>query len=356
MASYKNLILGCSLGAGTLLILISTQLSNTIISIQNGTNTQKTIEANMAPIADAGKDKKVNEGATVILDGTNSHDQDNGTITSYLWKQTSGIPVVLNESRTPTSTIVAPHVLRDTNFIFELMVKDDRNATSTSTVNVYVKHINHTPIAKNQTILLDEDTPSHIILTATDYNVNDTLNYSILTKPAHGTLSGIAPNLIYKPNRNYSGKDSFTFKIDDGHGISNSNSIGKVSLTIAPANEPPVVINGSSEVSVYQNKPMNITLAGKDPNNDSLSFFLVKKPSLGNTSKIRSLNKTSSMVTYTPNPHSYGQDVLTFKANDGNLNSTNTASVIMKLKPWKLPSHRPVAVDQYLHNKTLQRR
>ena len=93
---------------------------------------------------------------------------------------------------------------------------------------------------------------------------------------------------------------------------------------------------------------MNITLAGKDPNNDSLSFFLVKKPSLGNTSKIRSLNKTSSMVTYTPNPHSYGQDVLTFKANDGNLNSTNTASVIMKLKPWKLPSHRPVAVDQYL--------
>ena len=41
MAIYKNLIVGCSLGAGTLLLLISTQLSNTIIPTQNVTSTQE---------------------------------------------------------------------------------------------------------------------------------------------------------------------------------------------------------------------------------------------------------------------------------------------------------------------------
>ena len=41
MAIYKNLIVGCSLGVVTLLILISTQLSNTIIPTRNVTSTQE---------------------------------------------------------------------------------------------------------------------------------------------------------------------------------------------------------------------------------------------------------------------------------------------------------------------------
>ena len=41
MAIYKNLIVGCSLGVVTLLILISTQLPNTIIPTRNVTSTQE---------------------------------------------------------------------------------------------------------------------------------------------------------------------------------------------------------------------------------------------------------------------------------------------------------------------------
>lgn len=46
------------------------------------------------------------------------------------------------------------------------------------------------------------------------------LSYHILTPPTNGTLSGMAPNLIYTPNNNFSGTDSFTFLVNNG--ITNS--------------------------------------------------------------------------------------------------------------------------------------
>src|SRR5207249_1712260 len=44
----------------------------------------------------------------------------------------------------------------------------------------------------------------------------DLLTYSVVASPAHGTLTGIAPALIYSPDAQYSGTDSFTFKVNDG--------------------------------------------------------------------------------------------------------------------------------------------
>ena len=37
-----------------------------------------------------------------------------------------------------------------------------------------------------------------------------------VTPPGSGTLRGTAPNVIYSPAANYSGSDSFTFKVNDG--------------------------------------------------------------------------------------------------------------------------------------------
>ena len=37
-----------------------------------------------------------------------------------------------------------------------------------------------------------------------------------IAPPAHGTLSGTAPNVTYTPATNYAGSDSFTFKANDG--------------------------------------------------------------------------------------------------------------------------------------------
>jgi hypothetical protein len=76
------------------------------------------------------------------------------------------------------------------------------------------------------------------------------LTYNVLTNPAHGTLSGTPPNLVYTPNPLYLGNDSFTFLVTDEGGFA---STGTINLTttwdLAPANIVVVtVIDDPTEV------------------------------------------------------------------------------------------------------------
>ncbi|MBW2059720.1 MAG: hypothetical protein JRJ26_19715, partial [Deltaproteobacteria bacterium] len=64
---------------------------------------------NVPPTADAGPDQTVNEGATVVLDGSGSSDSDDG-IASYLWEQIGGTPVTLSDPATARPTFVTPPV------------------------------------------------------------------------------------------------------------------------------------------------------------------------------------------------------------------------------------------------------
>jgi hypothetical protein len=58
------------------------------------------------------------------------------------------------------------------------------------------------------------------------------LTYTVVTNPAHGTLTGTAPNLTYTPTTGYTGADSFTFKANDGKVDSN---VATVSITVEAA-------------------------------------------------------------------------------------------------------------------------
>jgi len=84
------------------------------------------------------------------------------------------------------------------------------------------------PVSNNQSVAVIKNTAKAITLTAIDPN-NDPLTYSIVTPPAHGTLTGTAPNLTYNPDAGYLGPDSFTFKTNDGTFDSN---IATVSITV----------------------------------------------------------------------------------------------------------------------------
>jgi hypothetical protein len=74
-------------------------------------------------------------------------------------------------------------------------------------------------------VTVSHNTTSPITLSATG---NGTLVYGVLSSPAHGTLSGTAPNLTYTSTPGYSGADSFTFNANNG----TDSNIATVSITV----------------------------------------------------------------------------------------------------------------------------
>ena len=195
---------------------------------------------------------------------------------------------------------------------FTYRAYDGKDYSNNAKVSITIT--NTAPVSNNQLVTTDEDTAKSIILTATDAE-NDPLTYSIVKSPTHGSLSGTAPNLTYTPVSNYNGKESFTFKTNDGKANSN---VATVTITVNPVNDAPV--SNNQLVTTNQNATKAITLTAKDVDGNTLTYSIVAYPTNG------TLSGTPPNVTYIPNANYNGIDSFTFKANDGILDS-NIATV-----------------------------
>lgn len=75
---------------------------------------------------------------------------------------------------------------------------------------------NNTPFATAQSVNVNYNTATAVTLDGTDDDGDTIVSYTIVSAPANGSLSGTAPNLTYTPDINYTGNDSFTFRVNDG--------------------------------------------------------------------------------------------------------------------------------------------
>ena len=120
---------------------------------------------------------------------------------------------------------------------FTFKVNDGDLDSATATVSINVTAVNDAPVAEDQSVATSEDTPVSVTLTGSDVE-GSALSFTVLSGPAHGTLSGTAPNLTYTPNANDNGTDSFTFKVNDG---ALDSAPATVSITVTPVNDAPIV-------------------------------------------------------------------------------------------------------------------
>jgi len=171
--------------------------------------------------------------------------------------------------------------------------------------------VNTPPAADPLVVGTDEDTAVAVTLTGSDGDGDD-LTYTVAAGPAHGTLSGTAPDLTYTPAADFYGSDGFTFSVSDGHADSN---IAAVSITVTAVNDPPTA--GNDSYATAEETALTVAAPGVlandgDVENDSLVAVLDAGPSNG----ILTLGPDGSF-TYTPNADFTGRDSFAYHADDG---------------------------------------
>ncbi len=192
---------------------------------------------------------------------------------------------------------------------FAFKANDGSMDSLPATVAITVAPQNDPPGAIAQNLTGTEDAPLAVALSASDID-GDTLSFAVPAPPLHGSLTGTAPNLTYRPAANYFGPDSFTFRVSDG-----SLNIGSavISITVVPVNDAPTAAPQS--VNAVEDTPKEITLTGSDIDGDAITFVIVTPPEHG------SLTGSGALRTYTPAADYNGPDSFTFKTNDSSLDS-----------------------------------
>lgn len=150
------------------------------------------------------------------------------------------------------------------------------------------------PTAANQSKTSTEDLPLPVTLSATDPN-GFPLTFTVVSAPAHGTLSGTAPNLVYTPALNYAGADSFTFKASNGYA---SSAPATVSLTVTPVNDAPVITAGPvAAASPVVRTSTTVSVTGSDV--DGPAALIYAWSQVSGPAAVSFANASASITTVT---------------------------------------------------------
>ena len=197
---------------------------------------------------------------------------------------------------------------------------------------------NQRPVANEQSLSTQEDTNVVATLGGVDSD-NDELVYRIISQPVQGTLSGVIPNLIYTPNANYHGEDSFSFVVNDGE---EDSEAAVINISISAVNDAPSAEPIS--LSVNQDESKEVTLTGQDVEESELNYQITSSPNHG------VLSGDAPNLTYTPNTNFQGEDNFSYVTNDGELDSLpsmvniNVVPVVvsdnMATLSWMAPTSR----------------
>ena len=294
------------------------------------------------PVVSLENEITVDEGVNgAILDASGSFDSKDGKSLEYEWSQIAGMKVDLLDIYKSKASFNAPILGGTSNQVmfFKVKITDKNDLFSEKTIKVIVQNlqpVTNPPVADDQKVIANTADPTEITLTATDPG-GSALTYAIVSQPKSGTITDLdedTGSLVYTSNAGFTGKDSFTFKANDGTVDSNTAT---VAITVNQVTNPPVA--DDQKVIANTADPTEITLTATDPGGSALTYAIVSQPKSGT---ITDLDEDTGSLVYTSNAGFTGKDSFTFKANDGTVDS-NTATVAITVNQVTNP---PVADDQ----------
>ena len=192
---------------------------------------------------------------------------------------------------------------------FQYKANDGTAQSNTATVSINVGEVDDPPVAEDGSISTVEDTAVSFKLNATDPD-SSTLTYIVET-PTFGELSGTAPDLIYTPNANYSGPDSFTFVANDGTSDSNTATI---SITVIAVNDDADAVDDEAATDLDTAVVIFVLDNDFDVDNDEFGIDAFDQT----TEFGQVTDNGDGSLTYTPNPGFEGTDTFSYTITDGN--------------------------------------
>ncbi len=117
---------------------------------------------------------------------------------------------------------------------------------------------NHPPSALPANFAGTLNTPMNLTLTGFDAD-HDALQFTLVTQPRYGVLTGTPPNLSYTPLAGFTGSESFQFTVSDGQAVSSAATV-LLDVNGVAATPPQSVLVSPADLTTLT-APASVTLA-----------------------------------------------------------------------------------------------
>jgi len=231
---------------------------------------------------------------------------------------------------------------------FTYRVRDVNGALSEeTTVSITIDSVNDLPVGTDLTASVAEDGSVVIQLDGLVSDIDSSVDWNTLRvfdDPAEGSVSTNLANrtATYEPDSEFSGSDSFTYRVADTNG--DFSSPNTITINVAAANDPPTAEDDLFGVVEGTTKSLLVLNNDQDPDGD-LSYDdieILSGPLEGEAVVV------TGQLNYSPDPGFVGEDTLTYRVSDSLGTFSNPATVTVLVseaeRPWRNPVN-PLDVD-----------
>jgi VCBS repeat-containing protein len=304
------------------------------ISDGKGGSASSTVAVTVNAVNDgplAGADKAATDEDTAVTINVLGNDSDvDGDKLSVTGASAGHGTVTINADGTLTYKGDANYNGNDT---ITYSIGDGYGGTASSTVAVTVNAVNDGPVAKDDSATTNEDTAVIVNVLGNDGDVDGDKLSVTGASAGHGSVTVNADGtLTYTPDANYSGSDTITYSVDDGHG---GKAGASVVVTVTPDNDGPVAQNDSITTDEDSEVTVDVLANDSDPEGNGLT---VTGASAKHGSVV--INEDGTL-TYTPDSNYNGSDTISYSISDGE-GGTASATVAVTVNPL---NDGPVAAD-----------
>ena len=189
------------------------------------------------------------------------------------------------------------------------LIEAARPSTVTTTVAPPQAVVTAVPVAaRADSAQTSEDEPVLVAVLDNDGDVADDGALTVISLPDHGSAIVLGSGVLYTPDRDYNGADSFAYELVAGNGVRTSAS---VSLSIIPVDDVPLLLDvgalaGTEDVAFT----IDIADLVGEVDGDTLQIIARDEASTeGGT--------ISADLVYTPAPNFHGRDSFGLTVTDG---------------------------------------